>query len=362
MRALSVLFVLSLALPVLADEVDDLVQKEMEAAKIPGISLAVIQDGKTIKLRGYGMANLEHQVPVKPETVFQSGSVGKQFTSALILILQQEGKLSIDDPVVKHFPEAKDKWEGVTIRHLLNHTSGLPNMPYGTMNMREDYTEDQLVKFLLDQEIPEKPGEKWRYNNGGYVLLGILAGRAGGKFYGDLLQEKIFKPLGMDTARIISESDVIPNRAAGYMLHEGKLLNQPWVAPKLNTTADGSLYMTAHDMVKWDAALWGEKLLSKASKDTMWSAGKLNSGAPVGGGKNEYGFGWMISKVNNHTMIHHGGAWQGFTSWIGRYPEKKVSVAIFGNLGGFPVERIGLQVLQHYCPELKTGSSDEVRQ
>ncbi|HZH98022.1 MAG TPA: serine hydrolase domain-containing protein [Fimbriimonadaceae bacterium] len=355
MRALPVLLLLSCALTAKADKVDDLVLKEMAAAKVPGISLAVIRDGKPIKVKGYGMANLEHQVRVKPETVFQSGSVGKQFTSALILILQQEGKLSIDDPVVKHFPEAKEKWEGVTIRHLLSHTSGLPDMPYHTMNMREDYTEDQLLKFLIDQKVPEKPGEKWRYNNGGYVLLRILAGRVGGKFYGDLLQEKIFGPLGMTTARIIDESAVIPNRAAGYMFHEGKLLNQPWVAPKLNTTADGSLYMTALDMVKWDAALWGEKLLSKASKDAMWTAGKLTSGAPVGGVKNEYGFGWMISKVNDHPVIHHGGAWQGFTSWIGRYPGKKTSVVIFGNLAGVPVEKIGLQVMQHYCPELKTS-------
>ena len=339
-----------------ADAIDDLVSAEMKSGKMPGVAVAVVRDGKATKMKGYGLANIEHGVPVRPETVFQSGSVGKQFTATLAMMLVEDGKLSLKDPVTKFLPEGKDKWGGVTIRHLLTHTSGMPDMPYGRMDMRKDYTEDELVALLAERDMVETPGQKIRYNNGGYVMLGIILSRVGGKFYGDQLKERIFEPLGMDTARIISESEIVPNRAAGYLPATSGHRNQAWVAPKLNTTADGSLYLTLRDYVKWDAALYTEKLLTNASLQEMWSPAKLNDGTRAKMGLGHYGFGWMMESINDIELIHHGGAWQGFTTWIGRIPAKKTTVIVLCNLAGAKVDQLGRRIFLNLIPELKPKS------
>src|SRR4029078_727971 len=154
-----------------------------------------------------------------------------------------------------------------------------------------------------------QPGEKWSYSNLGYVTLGILIHKISGQFYGDFLRDRVFKPLGMTTARIISEEDIVPHRAAGSRVVKGELKNQSWVSPSLNTTADGALYLNLNDMAKWDAALYTEKLLKRSSLDQMWTPVKLNSG------KTEpYGFGGRVDAVHNHRLIEHGGSWQGFKS------------------------------------------------
>jgi CubicO group peptidase (beta-lactamase class C family) len=349
-KQIVLVIVLCLSACAFADKADDIVRAEMAKGKIPGVAVAVIQDGKQVKVKGYGYSNIEHKVPVKPETIFQSGSMGKQFTAALAMMLMEEGKLSLSDKISKYLTEGAGKWDDITVRHLLTHTSGLPDLPYGAMDMRKDYTEEDLVKFLVDKNAVEKPGEKWRYNNGGYVMLGVLLGRVGGKFYGDQLAEKIFKPLGMNTARIITESDIVPNRAAGYVPVNGQLKNHEWVAPKLNTTADGSLYWSILDLIKWDAALYTEKLLKKSSLEMMWTPVKLNDGKTADMRGSGYGFGWAIGKHGANRMLHHGGAWQGFTTWIGRVPEKKTTVIVLGNLAGGNTEGIGRKLLEHYLP------------
>ncbi len=330
-----------------ADKVDDIVAKAMKEQKIPGVAVMVLRDGKPIKAKGYGLANLEHRIPVKPETVFQSGSVGKQFTSTLVMMLVEEGKLKLDDPIAKHFPEANGAWNGVLLRQMLSHTSGLPDLPYNKMDMRKDYTEADLVKYMVDQKPPEKPGEKWRYNNGGYVMLGVLVRRVTGKFYGDLLQEKIFKPLEMKTARVINEADIVQNRSAGYEIGPAGLKNQSWVAPMLNTTADGSLYLSLLDYAKWDAALYGTKLLKKSSLEKMWTSMKLNNGKPTG-----YGFGWGVNKVGDKRLIEHAGAWQGFTTHIGRLVDQKITVVVLTNLdaGHSKPQAIGRDILKVFVP------------
>jgi CubicO group peptidase (beta-lactamase class C family) len=298
-------------------------------------------------MKGYGFSNLEHKVSVKPATVFQSGSVGKQFTATLAMMLIREGKLALDDDITKYLPEGKGLWEGVTVRHLLSHTSGLPDLPYFEMDMRKDYTETELVKYLVGQgKPPKKPGTEWRYNNGGYVMLGVLLGRVGGKFYGDLLQEKIFKPLGMSTARIVDEDAIILNRAAGYEPTPTGYKNQKWVAPKLNTTADGALYLSLHDMVKWDAALYGEKLLPKAMLNQMWTPVGVSPNGLAPGGVTGYGFGWFVSREGGKLRVDHSGGWQGFTSYIGRYTDKKLTVIVFCNLSISRVSELGKAILK----------------
>ena len=352
MKALAAALVLLASQLAQADKIDDIVVAEMKRTNTPGVAIAIMKDGKPIKIKGYGYANLEHKVPVKPETVFQSGSVGKQFTSTLVMMLVEEGKIGLEDPVSKYITESAGKWDKVTVRHLLTHTSGLPDMPYHTMDLTKPYTEEDMVKLMIDQPIPKDPGVEWRYNNGGYVMLGVLVKRATGKFYGDLLAEKIFKPLGMG-CRVISEADIVPNRAAGYEPNEmGELRNQGWVSPSLNTTADGALYMTALDMAKWDAALYTEKLLKKASLDQMWTPVKLNDGKEANFQEGGYGFGWSVSKVAGHSLIDHAGAWQGFNAYIGRLVDKKLTVVVLANRAGAPIGRISRLIFNAYVPDM----------
>lgn len=328
-----------------ADKVDDLVRAELKKQQLPGVSIAVVRNGKVVKAAGYGFANLEHQVPARAETVYQSGSVGKMFTAALVLLLEQDGKFNLDDSIRKHLPEAPESWSGITIRHLLNHTSGLGD-PFEKLDLRKDYTDAELLK--LEGEVPLlfKPGEKWAYSNMGYHVLGFLCNRVGGKFYADQLRERIFAPLKMST-RIISEADIIPNRAAGYELENDKLQNHTWVAPELNTTADGSLYLTVLDLARWDAGLYADTPLNKALKDQLWTPGTLTSGK-----KTSYGFGWQIDEVNGHKRLHHSGAWQGFTSQLTRYVDDRLTVAVLINRAGANPGRIAEKIARAYLPDL----------
>ena len=306
-------------------KIDDYIRAEMQAQKIPGVALAVVRDGKIVLARGYGLANVEHQVPVKPETIFQSGSTGKQFTATAVMILVEEGKLSLDDKLAKFFPDAPESWANISVRHMLTHTSGMTDYPQD-FDLRRDYTEDELYQRIKPIPLAFQPGEKWSYSNLAYVMLGILIHKVSGKVYYDFLQERVFKPLDMSTARIISEADIVPNRAAGYRVVNGELKNQSWVSPSLNTTADGALYLTVYDMAKWDAALYTEKLLKRSSLEQMWTPVKLNDGKT-----HPYGFGWALGEVRGHRIVEHGGAWQGFKAQITRYIDDKLTVIVFAN-------------------------------
>ncbi|HEX5715663.1 MAG TPA: serine hydrolase [Thermoanaerobaculia bacterium] len=330
-----------------ADKVDDYIKTEMERHKIPGLSLAVVREGGIVQAKGYGLSNVELSVAATQETIYQSGSIGKQFTAMLVMMLAEEGKLSLDDPIGKHITEAPASWRDITVRHLLTHTSGISNSLYDKMNMRQDYTEDDLLQQIAALPLDFPPGEQFNYSNPGYVTLSILIHKVSGKFYGDLLREKVFGPLGMTTARVIDEADIIPNRAAGYRLVEGELKNQEWVAPVLNTTADGALYLTVLDMAKWDAALYSEKLLKRDSLDLMWTPATLNNGKTV-----QYGFGWMFGEIRGHRVIRHGGGWQGFSTHIARWVDKKLTVIVLTNLAGAPADAIANGVAGLYHPEL----------
>ncbi len=306
----------------------------------------VRQNGKVVLSAGYGMANLEHGIRVTPQTVFQSGSMGKQFTAMAVMLLVEQGKLALEDPVAKYL-KVPPAWSRMTVRHLLTHTAGLGDYPE-SFSLQQDYSEDELLKMITAQPPASSPGDKWSYSNLGYVSLGILIHKVSGELYGDLLQRCVFAPLGMKSTRIISETDIIPNRAAGYELKDGTLKNQTWVAPSLNTTADGSLYLTVEDMAKWDEALEAKKLLSHAGFDEMWTPVKLNDGSTA-----PYGFGWSLDKTKSgHRLLEHGGAWQGFTSYIARYPDDRLSVVTFCNRAGASAGYIARRIAGFYVPEL----------
>ena len=200
----------------------------MEKNKIPGISLAIIKNGQIIYGVGYGYSNIEHQVPVKLETIFQSGSVGKQFTSMAVMMLVEDKKIRLDATIDKYFLDAPNEWKNITVRHLLTHTSGMTDYPQD-FNFRADYTEDDMYKLIKTIPLAFQPGEEWAYSNLGYVMLGILIRRVTNQYYGDFLKQYIFDPLNMTTAQVINEADIILNRAAGYVLVNNELKNQDWV-------------------------------------------------------------------------------------------------------------------------------------
>ncbi|HWO02047.1 MAG TPA: serine hydrolase [Blastocatellia bacterium] len=337
------------------DRIDDFVKAAMLTQRIPGLSVAVVRNGELVEAKGYGLSNIELNVPATPETIYQSGSVGKQFTATTVMMLVEEGKIGLDDKISKYFTDAPERWSGITVRHLLTHTAGTTDYPKD-FDFRRDYTESELLKKAAEIPLAFAPGEKWSYSNMGYVMLGILISKVTGQFYGEFLKERIFKPLGMNTARIINEADIVPNRAAGYRMQKGELKNQEWVSPSMNTTADGSLYLTVLDMAKWDAALYTEKLIKKSSLDQMWTPVKLN-----GGKRQQYGFGWGFDEVRGHKIIEHGGAWQGFTTFIARYVDDKLTVIVLTNRAGANPGAIAHGVAGLYNPELAPPERKEAR-
>jgi CubicO group peptidase (beta-lactamase class C family) len=328
------------AAPVCGDEVDDFVRATMEEKNIPGIAIAVVRDGEPARVRGYGLANIELEAPVTPDTIFQSGSVGKQFTAAGILLLAEEGKLKLDDPLALHFPRAPATWHRITIRHLLTHTSGLSDSGDDEYEERRDYTEEEHLEITWKLPLEFAPGSQWSYCNTGYMILGILTSKLTDMHWSEFQKQRIFEPAGMTTARGISESDIVKNRADGYERNEqGELRNQEWVPPSDNTLADGSLYVTVRDMVAWDAALRERRLLSEASYDAWWTPVSLGDGITF-----PYGFGWSLSEQRGRRLIEHSGSWQGFRAAIARYVEDKLTVVVLANAAGTPTVAIAHEI------------------
>jgi CubicO group peptidase (beta-lactamase class C family) len=327
-----------------SDEVAKVVLAEMAKQHIPGLALLVSRRGVPIREQGFGLANVELNVPVMPKTIFQSGSVGKQFTATGVMLLVEEGKIGLDDPLSKYFSDGPAWWREVTIRELLSHTAGFTDYPKD-FNLRKDYSEDELLRIVEDIPPAYLPGTDWAYSNLGYVTLGILIHKVSGQYFGDFLQERVFKPLEMSTTRIISEADIVPNRAAGYRLENGNIKNQEWVSQSANSTADGSLYFSILDLAKWDSALDSEKVLKESSKKAMWTPALLSDGRP---NKASYGFAWFVDSRNGHRLVGHDGRWQGFSTHIARYLDDGLTIVILTNQGNCDPQRIVDEVAAVY--------------
>src|SRR5262249_31818791 len=278
--------------------------------------------------------------------ISQGGTVEKQFTTTAVMLLVEEGKIDLDEKISKYVGEVPDAWKPITVRQVLTHTAGMPN-DFSEADYVQNWTEDQLLAKAKAMPLDFQPGTKWSYSNVGYVVLGIMVGKVAGKFYGDFLQERVFKPLGMTTTRIISEADIIPNRAAGYRLVRGELKNQEWVSPTMNTTADGSLYWSVLDLIKWDAALTKREVLKSNSWDSVYSPAKLANGSTF-----PYGFGWGLSTVNGRRLIEHSGAWQGFKTSIARYVDDGVTVIVLANLAQADATGLAHGIAETVKPEL----------
>lgn len=311
-----------------ADKVDDYVKAQMEKQHIPGLSLAAVLEGKVVLARGYGLANVELNVRATPDTVYEIGSITKQFTATAIMLLVEEGKIGLDDKISRYLDGTPDAWKDITVRHLLTHTSGIKDyteVPDVDKLWRNDYTHDAILKLVTGTPLAFQPGEKWAYCNTGYFLLGMIVEKVSGKPYGEFVAERIFKPLGMTATRVNDEHAIIPNRAEGYTWANSALHNADYTSMTWPFAA-GVLVSTVTDMAKWDAALYTNRLLKPADLQQMWTPARLNSGKST-----VYGFGWVIDTYQGHRLIWHNGGIPGFITQISRFVDDKLTVIVLTN-------------------------------
>ncbi|MGN6391249.1 MAG: serine hydrolase domain-containing protein [Gemmatimonadales bacterium] len=322
--------------PPVPDTVDRFIRAELERQRIPGMSVAILRGDSVLLARGYGFANLEHRVPATDSTVYAVGSLSKQFTAAAIVVLSQQGRLRLDDPITRYLPEGSAVWSSVTIRHLLTHTSGVPEDT--TLDWHRDYSESELVRSAA-QPLEFEPGTLESYSSTGYALLGVIIHRVTGMPWGDFVRDHIFRPLGMRTARANSDTDIVPNRTAGYYFVNDTLKNADWVSPSINGTADCCLSFTVLDLARWAIGLNHAKVLGRAGLEMSWTPVKLNNG-----GTYPYGFGWNIFEQRGYQRIGHSGAWRGCHATIQRYPEFDLTVIVLLNLGQANSEGIAVGI------------------
>jgi CubicO group peptidase (beta-lactamase class C family) len=253
----------------------------------------------------------------------------------------------LDESIRTYLTNAPKRWQPITVRHMLTHTSGITGDP-GT-DLRKDYNDDELLNEMFKVKLDFKPGERWSYSNTAYALLGLMVHKVTGtQTYGDVLAKRVFGPLHMTTARVISDRDIVLNRAAGYDVVDKEIFNQEWVSPTGNSTADGSLYLTVLDYAKWDAALRARKILKPESWAEVYQPVKLNSGETF-----PYGFGWSLEKTPGERGAHqHGGSWQGFRTFYIRYLDDEVSVVVLANASSADPETIARGVAGRYEPKL----------
>jgi CubicO group peptidase (beta-lactamase class C family) len=308
-----------------ADQVDDFLNAEMNTHRIPGAALLIIQTNQTVKRAAYGFANLELKVKTTPETVFEIGSITKQFTAACILLLAQDGKLAIDDKIASHLQHVPSAWQDITIRHLLTHTSGLKSYTgLDGFELRRRLTQDQFIEAIRAYPLEFRPGDSWKYCNTGFNLLGFIVENVTGKSYWDFLDERILKPLGMSFTFNRNPACLITNRAAGY-----EQTNLVWINRDYDLTdvfSAGAIVSTVDDLARWNDSLDERKLLNGATCAQMWTPAKLNNGTTT-----QYGFGWRIEQYEGHPNIGHGGSTSGFSASIQRFPEDHLAVILLTN-------------------------------
>jgi len=330
-----------------ADQVDDYVRTVLAERHVPGVAVGVIKDGKVVKLKGYGVASVEFNVPVTTETVFEIGSVSKQMTAAGIMLLVEDGKVNLDAPISAYLPNTPEAWKDVTVRHLLTHTSGVKS--YSSLDGFELFRHlktDAFIKALAPHPLEFVPGERNIYSNSGFTLLGHIIQTVSGKPYMQFMRERIFTPLGMTKTADRDPQFIIPNRAVGYEWDIDHLEGRDGNLTDL--MGAGSIVSTISDMVKWDAALNGKNFLKPESRGEWWTQYTFTNGKP-----SPYGFGWRISNVRGRRLIGHTGQTAGFGAANFRYVNDRLSVIVLTNLGEIGLGgQIATRIAKFYAPGL----------
>lgn len=330
-------------------KIDSFVEGLMKKRHVPGVSIAVVEAGKVVLAKGYGMASLELGVAATPETVYELASVTKTFTAAAVMMLVSDGKIALDDKINERLSDLPKAWKDVTVRHLLSHTSGIKSYTSTRdfpKTLRNDFTQRELIGLVSKDPLLFAPADKWDYSNTNYFLLGMLIETASGKTYGDFLAERIFRPLGMSNTRANDLHAIIPGRAQGYSWNGKELRIADYHSPT-QPFAAGMLVSTVTDLAKWDAALESGTVLTKPTLEAMWTPARLNKGKSA-----SYGLGWEIGKVNGHRVVAHGGGIPGFSTQLSRYTDDSLTVIVLTNLDGGQSAAIARGIAVRFVPQL----------
>lgn len=339
-----------------ADSVDDYLKSEMAKRHIPGLTVAVVRDGKIVKEQGYGLADMEASAPATPATVYMLASMSKQFTATGVMLLVQDGKVGLDDAVGKYLDGLPKTWRGITVRQLLNQTSGIPEwVPNPNKDpLLKAYTLAEIAEHAAVKPLAFAPGTRFEYSNTNYNLLAGIIEKASGKPYDEFLRARIFGPLGMSETAMYDPEEIARNRAVGYTRVGGKLFNNVLVYDPSFLAGAGGLQSTVGDLVKWDAALASGAVLPASSLAQMWTPPALPGGAHT-----DYGMGWLAQTTGGHRLVWHNGALPGAMGFIGRWPEDHLTVIVLSNmmpLDGFddayPFLPLGQAVAALYVPAL----------
>lgn len=335
-----------------ADEIDDIIQAEMKARMIPGASLLVTKDDKVIRRSVYGKANIELDVDMKPESVFESGSIGKTFTATVILQLMEEGKLSLDDPLSKYLDWAPPTWSAVTLHHMLGHTTGIKDYALVPgLGLAEEWTREEWIEGMKKLPLDFPTGAAFAYSNSNYLLLGLIAEKIEGKPIMELTKARIIDKIGLKHTYVAEPLPIIPNRVSGY-LHQGTVLfNGLDIAPGYG---DGSLINSPEDLAAFERAIREGKLLKPETVTLMQTSGKLPTGR-----KTNYGMGWFIRETNKVRMVSHGGNTGGFGSSMFRVPSANLTIILMTNMFDVPGDSIAQKLAEVYVPELKPSKLAE---
>lgn len=312
-------------------------------------AVLVAEKDKVLIQQGYGSADLEWKVPNTATTKFRIGSITKQFTAASILLLQERGKLKIEEPVKTYLPDAPATWDKITVYNLLTHTSGIPNftgLPEFPAVMRQEKTPDEVIALFHDKPLDFEPGTKFTYSNSNYILLGRIIEKLSGASYADFVQKNIFTPVGMQDSGLDSNTAILPQRAQGYESRPNGLERAAYISMTVPYAA-GAFYSTVGDLLKWERALFGGKVLSPASLHTMTT--------PF---KDEYGTGLFIKGEKDHNVITHGGSINGFEASLNFYPDRQLTVIVLGNIGNDVPDTIAGQLGKVLYGEKVVVSSD----
>lgn len=350
----------------LAAKVDAIAAKSLARPNTVGLSIAVARGDRLILAKGYGKADLEFAAPMNEETMLRIGSVTKQFSAAAVMRLVEQGRLSLDDTLDKMLPDYPPTAKPVTLRQILNHTSGIWSYTEDEKFMvREstlELTPEEVTATFKDKPLEFDPGTKWNYSNSAYYLLGEIIARASGKPYAQFVQDELFTPLGLSRTRYESNRDIIPIRAQGYAFRDGNLFNDQSIGADVPGAA-GSLLSSAADLVRWNLALAGGKVVSPESYALMTTPTTL-----ADGGIAPYGFGLGIDTFEGRRRIEHGGGIPGFTSSLAYLPDDQLTVAAISNCESFnpgkvvdSIMRAALGIAQFEPQDLPVAASEMAR-
>jgi CubicO group peptidase (beta-lactamase class C family) len=323
---------------------DSLANDFIKKNKIPGLAIAIIEKGHIIKLKGYGISNLELNTNVMADSRFKTASLSKQFISTAILFLQKEGKLNIDSSIFSYYKEIPDNWRKITIRQLLNHTAGFKRdpdeyLPYSNI------ADSIIIKNAFTNALINAPGEKFAYSNIGYYILAEIISRVSGLSWDQYISQNIFKPSGMNKTEVTNTKKIIPNRVKGYHKSNDTIENaEDWIAVR----PSGAHLSTIEDMATWDSILESNTLLTANDKKILWEAGTLNDGSKI-----NYGMGWYVEAFLSQKRIHHDGQYPGFRADYEKFPDLGLTIIVLSNLDNNSLEPLSLQIAGIWKSQMK---------